>query len=178
MTRRRTFRCSDRPLTLRAPRLLTGRQLPRHSRPEDSLRPGAVARRSRVARRAGAARCPGSPAPPNRLGGSSILLAVPVVWVARWVAVTPTAPLLGLRAGLETLPSGVGQPVATLLQLFVAAPLPLLAWTPFGLVVGTTASVAVPLGCVSLIVLRRRSRETFHHADGGGGERSGLIRSS
>ena len=124
MTRRRTFRCSDRPLTLRAPRLLTGRQLPRHSRPEDSLRPGAVARRSRVARRAGAARCPGSPAPPNRLGGSSILLAVPVVWVARWVAVTPTAPLLGLRAGLETLPSGVGQPVATLLQLFVAAPLP------------------------------------------------------
>jgi hypothetical protein len=95
----------------------------------------------------------------------AMLLAIPFVWVARWMIATPTAPLLGLRAGLQTLPSGVGQPVATLLQLFFAAPLPLLAWTPTGIFIGTVASVAVPIACVILIVLLRRSRGAFYHSD-------------
>jgi len=95
----------------------------------------------------------------------AIFLAIPVVWVARWMVATPTAPLLGLRAGLQTLPSGVGQPVATLIQLFVAAPLPFLAWTPAGVFIGTVVSIVVPLACVLLIVLLRRSRDGFYHGD-------------
>jgi hypothetical protein len=35
----------------------------------------------------------------SRLG--AILLVIPVVWVVRWIVATPTAPLLGLRAGLH-----------------------------------------------------------------------------
>lgn len=89
----------------------------------------------------------------------AIPLAIPVVWVARWIVATPTAPLMGLRAGLQTLPDGVGQPVATIIQLFVAAPLPFLAWTPAGVLIGTVISVAVPLTCVILIVFLHRSRE-------------------
>ena len=106
----------------------------------------------------------------------AILLAIPVAWVARWMIATPTEPLLGFRGGLQTLPSGVGQPVATLIQLFVAAPLPLLAWTPTGVFIGTVASVAVPIACVILIVFLRRSREAVYHGHGdhdAGAHRSG-----
>jgi hypothetical protein len=93
----------------------------------------------------------------------AMLLAVPVVWVARWMIAAPTAPLTGLLAGLQTLPSG--QPVAFLLLLLVAAPLPLLALLPIGAFIGTVASVAVPIACVILIVLLRRSREAFYHGE-------------
>ena len=36
------------------------------------------------------------------------LLAIPVVWTARWVLATPTDRMRGLLAGLQTLPSGGG----------------------------------------------------------------------
>jgi len=95
----------------------------------------------------------------------AFLLAIPVLWVAPWMVATPAAPLLGLRAGLQTLPDGVGQLVATLIQLFVAAPLPLIALTPWGVFIGAVASVAVPIACVALIVFLRRSREAFYDED-------------
>lgn len=97
----------------------------------------------------------------------AVLLAIPVGWVARWMVATPTAPLLGLQAGLETLPSGVGQLVATLIQLFDAAPLPFLAWTPAGVFHGTVVSVAAPLACALVIVLLRRSRAFYGDHDAG-----------
>jgi len=95
----------------------------------------------------------------------AMLLAVPVAWLACWMIATPTAPLMGLLAGLQTLPSGVGQPVALLLLLLVAAPLPLLALLPIGAFIGTVASVAVPIACAIFIVLLRRSREAFYHGE-------------
>jgi len=104
------------------------------------------------------------------------LLVVPIVWIARWVLATPTDRILGLRVGLQTIPSGVGQPIATVLQLLVGGPFEwgwrllgqirvvdltpatetIFAWTPTGIVVGTVASLGIPAAAVGLIVLLRR----------------------
>jgi hypothetical protein len=111
------------------------------------------------------------------------LLVVPIAWVARWVLAAPTDRILGLRAGLQNIPSGVGQPIATVLQLLVGGPFEwgwrllgqigvvdqspatetIFAWTPAGTVVGTIASLGIPAAAVGLIVLLRRPgmREAF-----------------
>jgi hypothetical protein len=112
------------------------------------------------------------------------LFTIPVVWIARWVLATPTDRVEGLRAGLQTLPSGVGQPVATLLLLFFGGPSEwgrsflgwigmvepmtpaiqtLFAWTPTGIFVATVATLGIPAAAVGLIVLLRRRpmREAF-----------------
>ena len=110
-------------------------------------------------------------------------LAVPVVWVVRWVLATPTDRMLGLKAGLQTVSSGVGQPVATVIQLFVGGPAELgwwlllktgmiqpattgpslFAWTPIGVLLGTLASIGIPVVSIVLIAAlrQRRMREAF-----------------
>jgi len=102
--------------------------------------------------------------------------AIPVVWIARWVLATPTDRLQGFGAGLQTLPSGVGQPVATVLLLFfggpgewgrlllaligVVDPTPaidrIFAWTPMGTFLATVASLGIPVIAMGLVVLLRR----------------------
>jgi len=103
-------------------------------------------------------------------------LAIPVVWIARWVLATPTDRLQGFGAGLQTLPSGVGQPVATVVLLFfggpgewgrlllawigVVDPTPaidrIFAWTPMGILLATVASLGIPVIAMGLVVLLRR----------------------
>jgi len=102
--------------------------------------------------------------------------AIPVVWIARWVLAMPTDRLQGFGAGLQTLPSGVGQPVATVLLLFFAGPgewgrlllawigvvdpTPaidrIFAWTPMGTFLATVASLGIPVIAMGLVVLLRR----------------------
>jgi hypothetical protein len=104
------------------------------------------------------------------------LFAIPIVWVARWVLATPTDRLQGFGAGLQTLPSGVGQPVATVLLLFfggpgewgrlllarmgVVDPTPaidrIFVWTPMGSILATCASLGIPVIAMGLVVLLRR----------------------
>jgi len=91
--------------------------------------------------------------------------------------------MLGLKAGLQTVSSGVGQPVATVIQLFVGGPAELgwwlllktgmiqpattgpslFAWTPIGVLLGTLASIGIPVVSIVLIAAlrQRRMREAF-----------------
>jgi len=102
--------------------------------------------------------------------------AIPVVWIARWVLATPTDRLQGFGAGLQTLPSGVGQPVATVLLFFFGGPSEwgrlllarigvvdttpaidrIFAWTPMGIFLATVASLGIPVIAIGLVVLLRR----------------------
>lgn len=91
-----------------------------------------------------------------------LLLAAPAIWIARWTLSTPNARILGLEAGLQTLPSAVGRPVTMAIQLFVAAPLPFFAWTPAADFLGAVASVGVPIACGFLIAFLRRSTAAFY----------------
>ena len=104
------------------------------------------------------------------------LLVVPIAWITRWILATPTDRLLGLRAGLQTIPSGVGQPIATVLQLLVGGPVEwawmllgriglvdptpatetIFAWTSAGIIAGTVASVGIPVAALCLIVVLRQ----------------------